>query len=67
LLPAVAFLINAAAAAGAADAGPTAAPGATIYHAASAHVYPLYMAKAIGEMSTFWAANPPPIRLPFST
>uniref|UniRef100_A0A383W7V3 Fatty acyl-CoA reductase n=1 Tax=Tetradesmus obliquus TaxID=3088 RepID=A0A383W7V3_TETOB len=63
----VAALINAAAAAGAADAGPAAAPGVTIYHAASAAVYPLHMAKAIGAMAEFWTANPPPLRLPFST
>jgi hypothetical protein len=64
---AVAYLINAAAAAGAAEAGPAASPDVKIYHAASAHCHPLYMAHAIGEMATFWSNNPPPIRLPFST
>jgi hypothetical protein len=62
----VAYLINAAAAAGASEAGPAAYTAVKIYHAASAHCHPLYMAHAIGEMASFWVNNPPPIRLPFS-
>eukprot|EP00879_Flechtneria_rotunda_P002618 GHRR01002820.1.p1 GENE.GHRR01002820.1~~GHRR01002820.1.p1 ORF type:complete len:370 (+),score=99.23 GHRR01002820.1:161-1270(+) len=63
----VAALVITAAAAAVAETGPNASSSAKVYHAASAHSHPLMMSYSFSKMSEFWQANPPPLRLPFTT
>uniref|UniRef100_A0A383WJS7 Fatty acyl-CoA reductase n=1 Tax=Tetradesmus obliquus TaxID=3088 RepID=A0A383WJS7_TETOB len=60
----------AATAAAAADTGKAAAAGGsgatTVYHASSSASHPLPIADGFGYMAEYWAANPPPLRLPLT-
>jgi hypothetical protein len=55
-----------AAAAAASENGPYGPGRARVYHAASAHSYPLLAPDVFAMLNKFWTINPPPFRLPFT-